>query len=92
MGVCHHPNAHERGPRRVSGPSRRKFGDKKLEPKVLIEYFETRSQCDGTAVHHGRFDGTLTKVSEHIHIGWRLLTVVQALGRAHPQAARISSG
>jgi hypothetical protein len=30
MGVCHHPNAHERGPRRVSGPSMRKFGDKKL--------------------------------------------------------------
>ena len=37
MGVCHHLNAHERGPRRVSGPPRRKFGDKKLEPKVSSE-------------------------------------------------------
>ena len=41
MGVFHHPNAHEREPRRVSGPSRRKFGDKKLEPKVLVSVART---------------------------------------------------
>ena len=34
----------------------------------------------------------IRQIGEYIQIGWRLLTVVPALGRAHPQAARISSG
>ena len=39
VGVFHNLNAHERGPRRVSGPPRRKFGDKK-----------NRSECPDLSV------------------------------------------